>query len=570
MPCSFWVGCVFNRRAGRENLKIDLPPILGMNRLSIGIGSVVQTVVQNPVKALYFARTKLIKPKLIENSSFFYAREDEEMSTVLYVYNYWSENYKIERPELTYTLLDAAGRDLGSMSLTLEPNSVNAVPVSKIMDACHVSKPFEGSVLGTIASEKLFDKRPFQMNVDYFYDNGKKMTSVHSQGGFAPYPDEELQTSYHISGEENQETFLVIRNTLTGKRFNGKKFAPVISLLNHRGERIEKKGPVIPPKGMARVKITELFPEARAFLDGKAGNAEVKLGAEVLRSLFYIYDSKKKTYSFNHGTEHKTVNPKSFFTYSEMKQMGVGPVNDNWLIENVDLHTRSIPCVNICEGESSYHLDLTIFDEAGKKIGMKEKVCTVSRGTVPTLDFSEILSTMSVQTPFQGTFQLSLHAEEGTQKYPRTFSLITEFYNDAQHGGVQFDSGLLNMPTHNLSNEFQTTKIFGRVIANEKFKTKIGLINGSGEAGCTRASNSQIMLIGGDGKIIDEKTILLPPNGAQMISLEESFPEIQKQLASWNGVGLIKVRDRTCRVIGYHFVENRHNELMAVDHLVGG
>lgn len=536
-----------------------------------GVQAAIHTAIENPIKALYFARKTVHKPKTIQNSSFCWISEGAEFSTTLYLYNYWSENYKIERPTVVFAVYDVHGKLKGEYPATLEPNGTTSFPVATILEKIGVSLPFEGSILGKITSEKLADKRPFQMNVDYFYDNGKKITSVHSQGGLASYPDTEIQTSFHVSSEPHQETYFIVRNCLDGSMLNGKAFAPTIALLNHKGQRLTAKGPKIPPRGLARIRTRELFPQLDSFLEGKPGNAEIEVGAEVLRSLFYIYDTKTHTYTFNHGTEHKTVYSEHFFTLEQMNQMGIGPVGVGWIIEDNQQHTRLIPCVNICEGEDEYGLNLTLFDTSGKVLVHKEGFTIVRRGETPSIEMHDWIKKAGIASPFTGTFRLSMQAREQNKKYPKLFSFITEFYDKHDLAGVQFDSGLHNMPTHNLSNEFQTTKVFSRIHESGTFHTRIGLINSSGEKGCTRESNTLIQLLGGNGAILGEKTIIIPPNGSRWINLEECFPTIHQDLKPWGGIGTIKVRDRTCRVVGFHFVgRKKESTFLAVDHLFGG
>lgn len=530
----------------------------------------VSTLVKNPLKAWRFASSKLVKKTVVENSSFCWVKEDEEFSTVLYLYNYWSENYKIQEPVLNLTLLDSAGKDYGVLKVRLLPDETRAIPVSELMQSLGVSKPFEGSVLAMISEKGLVENRPFQMNVDYFYAGGKKVTAVHSQGGFALLPDGEIQTSFHISADPKQDTFLIVRNSLNGDGFNKKTFSPVITLLNHKGEQLQAKGPSIAPKQVVRISVKNLFPQAEDFLESKPGNAEIRLGAKVLRNMFYIYDEQIKTYCFNHATEHKTADTTRYFTPEQVQLMGIGPVGVNWVLDDGSLHTRLIPCINLCEGEKSYYLDLAAFYPDGSLALSEEKVSKVSKGEVPVIEFPRLLKKHKVRIPFEGTFRLSIHHSPEIKKYPSGFSYITEYYDKARWTAIQFDSGLFNMPNYNLAKEFQTTKVFSRVIYNNDFYTSIGLVNPSGETGCNRISNTNVRLLNAKGDVVGEKTIQLPTNSSVWVDLKEWFPDIEEHLKDSKGIGTVKVRDRTCRVIGFHFVDDCNKISLAGCHMFGG
>lgn len=528
----------------------------------------LQMIIFHPLKAFSLLKKKLKQPRVPENSSYCYFVENEELSTVIYLYNYWSENYKIERPEIKFHLLDMEGNEKGTHVVFLSPNGCAAVKGNDLLSAAGIQS-FEGSVLTTITHPLLVQGRPLQMNVDYFFANGKKVTGVHSQWGINAEPKDEVLASFHVQVHSDRDTFVVFRNTLHTK--HAPRAEPVtIELLNHKGEKKETTLSTIPPMGMRKVSVRELFPESDSFLDGKPGNLNVTSHTEMGRCLFYHHDANENEYTFNHATQNLLLNGNGFYTLDEMKRMGIGPVGAGPVRVEGKWDTYLLPFVDFFEDVDHYFLDLCVFDHAGKKILERPQHLKMTPRTVTRIDFNEVLSKGNVPQPFSGSFRLSFHIEERTPKYPKGLHYIAGFSHGNHHTEFQFDSGLFNMPTHNLSNEYQTSKIFSRALSTNEFQTSIFLINSSGETGYAKESKTQLYVFDAEGKTIGEKTIKLPANGSQFISLEEEFPNMKNDLSSCHGNGVIKVRDRTTRISGFHFIQDRKGNFQCSDHLVGG
>ncbi len=528
----------------------------------------LQMIIFHPLRAFSLLKKKLKQPRVPENSSYCYFVENGDVNTTIYLYNYWSENYKIERPEIKFHLLDMDGNEKGTHTVTLPPNGCAAVKGKDLLAAAGMDS-LEGSVLTTITNPLLVQGRPLQMNVDYFFANGKKVTGVHSQWGINPDPKDEQLASFHIQVHTTQDTFVVFRNTLHKK--HAPRAEPVsMELINHKGEKRETTLSTIPPMGMRKVSVKELFPGSEAFLDGKPGNLKVSSHTEMGRCLFYHHDAEENEYTFNHATQNLLFNGNGSYTLEEMKRMGIGPVGAGPVRVEGKWDTYLLPFVDFFEDVDHYFLDLCLFDGSGKKILELPQHVKMTPRTVTRIDFADVLAKGGISTPFEGSFRISFHIEERITKYPKGLHYIAGFSHGKHHTEFQFDSGLFNMPTHNLSNEYQTSKIFSRALSTNDFQTSIFLINSSGETGYAKESTTQLYVFDAEGKTIGEKTIKLPANGSRFITLEEEFPTMKEALASSQGNGVVKVRDRTARISGFHFIQDRKGNFQCSDHLVGG
>lgn len=526
-------------------------------------------VLQNPLRALSLAAKKLRKPAVPQNSSFCYAREDDSIQTIIYLYNYWSENYKIERPTIQFQLITPQGETSAPYSITLEPNGCAAVRVEEILSRVGMKKPFEGSVLTTISSPNLVEGRPLQMNVDYFHSKGKRISTVHSQWGITHEKQHELLASFHVIVDKETDTHLVLRNTLS-KKTKHATTPPALTLTNHLGKSLHATIPSLPPHGMARISVRELFPDAEKFLEGKPGNVEVSSETVMGRCLFYHHHSPTDTFTFDHATQHHAMKGDYSYSLEEMQRMGIGPVAVGPVRVDANEDTYLLPFVDFLGEEKEYFMDLHLYDAQGNEILKREKILTLHPHAIPRMALQPLLREMKISLPFEGSFQLSMHASSSNAKFPRTFHIIAGYQSAHGTTEYQFDSGLFNMPEHNLSNEYQTTKIFGRIKASENHSPAICLINASGNKHYSRATSTLISVFNPLGETIGEKTIVIPPRGCAFVQLSKEFPELVQALSPWEGNGVVKVRDRTARVVGPHIIIDRHGEFEAIDHLVGG
>jgi hypothetical protein len=234
------------------------------------------------------------------------------------------------------------------------------------------------------------------------------------------------------------------------------------------------------------------------------------------------------------------------------------------------LDTYVLPFVDFPPGISEYAFDLTVFNASGEEVARTHEPLVLHPGAVPILRFKELLPTMGIKLPFEGSFRLSYHLREETPTYIKGFHFIAGHQEGSYRTEYQWDAGLFNMPTHNLSNEYQTTKVFCRILVNDRFKTSVFLVNPSGERGYSRSTKTNLTIFNPEGNVIGEKLISLPPNGSVTLDLEEHFPGVRERLSPWGGSGIFKVRDTTSRVTGFHYVQDRHGNYLAADHLFGG
>ncbi|MDJ0685173.1 MAG: hypothetical protein QNJ84_10760 [Alphaproteobacteria bacterium] len=79
-------------------------------------------------------------------------------------------------------------------------------------------------------------------------------------------------------------------------------------------------------------------------------------------------------------------------------------------------------------------------------------------------------------------------------------------------------------------------------------------------------SNTNLALCGPDGSIVAERTVHIPLNGSLMFRHRETFTE--EECAQAGDEGYILIRDRGCRLFGYHGLI-RDGESFSLDHMFG-
>src|SRR5579883_1828257 len=81
-------------------------------------------------------------PEVTKNQGQCWFFESEDFHTRVYVYNYWTENYKIPNATLTYTLFDSAGKQVGTGSEPLSENYTAAFDSRELIPRHGLRRPF--------------------------------------------------------------------------------------------------------------------------------------------------------------------------------------------------------------------------------------------------------------------------------------------------------------------------------------------------------------------------------------------------------------------------------------------
>lgn len=109
-----------------------------------------------------------------------------------------------------------------------------------------------------------------------------------------------------------------------------------------------------------------------------------------------------------------------------------------------------------------------------------------------------------------------------------------------------------------------TTRLFLK-LGHDALKSFCCLIHPASIEG-THTSQTTLLLHGADGHLIAETTITIPPSGSYMVRPHELFDGAHLDQAGVGGYVLI--RDLTCRLFGYHGLENPDGGF-SLDHMFG-
>ena len=140
---------------------------------------------------------------------------DDTRTTLAWLHNYWSDAYKIERPVLDATLIDAAGHEVATWVIALEPDATEVIDIREQCRSVAVALPFEGQLLLRLAHENVVPGRPVQVFAEYVADGGQA-TGVHGQYGLVDRPLAQVVSGMRVEAGNGVRTAVVFANSFEG------------------------------------------------------------------------------------------------------------------------------------------------------------------------------------------------------------------------------------------------------------------------------------------------------------------------------------------------------------------
>ena len=113
------------------------------------------------------------------------------------------------------------------------------------------------------------------------------------------------------------------------------------------------------------------------------------------------------------------------------------------------------------------------------------------------------------------------------------------------------------------------TRIFSRVITDERTRTRVFLANPCSRDDYDVVATPSVRLLNLDGEVIGTVVPEIPPHGCVELDIAQVFGECVDALGP-SGRGLLKVRDTEARLYGFCFVDIAGAPAMPLDHLIGG
>jgi hypothetical protein len=498
------------------------------------------------------------------NSAFCWIKEGEGVSTLLYVYNYWSENYGMARVRIRWILCDRNGRRLGKGIRELRPDETAVIPAAALLAEAGVTAPFEGNVVLELSDRRLQTGRPLQMLGEYHSAAGA-VSCVHGQWGF--YERSRARGAaaghIHVLADADYETYIVTQNCSPSRRAaDARANTPRVTFFAARGEARTVEGKSIAPWGFDRYSVATMLPGGEAFLRG-GGNASVQSWTPSIRTFYYHRHRRDGSISVNHAAGDYAALPARSAPLSRaaLARFGRGPLTVAlaWSGEGIAsryvLHNNYVPV-------GTHAFDVSLFDLDGVlKLELKEDLVLSPRETRVVL-LTDLLSRAGMGPAFKGTVQFALSLREVA--CPSVFQLVPEYIAGDRLSACDVGSDVYT------PDPSQRTKIFARAVETATRETFVCVAHPSSDPAWTAPSGTTISLIAGDGSARLATEVAIPIQGALFAPVATMFPDAARFLERSGGVGLLKVRDVTARLMGYHLVRDRPSGALAIDHLFGG
>ena len=521
-----------------------------------------KTVLHRPAKRV---RDAVRRQLPTTSSSFCWIKEGEGVSTRVYVYNYWSENYGLSRVRLQWALYGPDGRRVGRGVRPLRRDETIVIAAADLAREAGVALPFEGNLVCQLRDRRLRRGLPVQMLGEYLNHDGTP-SCVHSQWGFfePTRPKGAAGGHIHVIADGDYDTVIVPQNCSRSRRASDVRAnAPRVTLYNAAGESRSATATAVAPCGFARLSVRDLVPDADIFFAGRSGNARVEMWTPSIRT-FHYHRKRDGSISVNHAAGDYASQPERVvpLPYAALERLDRGPlaVAVAWEGDGVSsryvLHNNYVPV-------GAHHFDARVYDTAGKLILHRPEHVVLGPRQTRVITLASLLAEASITAPFRGTVQFALSLRPELTVYPPVFQLISEMSASGRIAGADAGSDIFNAPPGR-------TKVFARVVENSDYETWFCVSNVASNPAQAGPSSTTVSLISGDGMARLTTTVEISAQGAVFARTSDLFPEAAAFLAPGGGLGLVKVRDVTRRLYGYHMLRHRRTGALAMDHLIGG
>jgi hypothetical protein len=531
----------------------------------------LKTAVKNSPLGPFFVKLKRKAVQWVPktNSAMCWVKEDDDHSTVAYLYNYWLDNYKVPRVLVRYTLFDAEGAVVAEGEFPLEADASARVRAGDVLRAAGRTGPFEGNLVFSLRDRRLASERVVQFNVDYM--SRGSVSTVHGQGHWVDYRRPSAYSHFHLVENAAAETWVVLQNPF---RYQNSPYEmeirPEIQVFNRTGDRLSAEAGPVPACGSQAVSLARLFPGLANFLDGGDGAVRVLSPVTLCRVLFYHVDKASGRWSVNHATRDEEGAPLMGADLSG--RVGWGPSVHMLLMHGADWSTRYVLQNHALDGPLS--LDIRVWNAEGRFVLEKPGAVVLPLHGTKVVTSGELLAAQG-SADFQGHVGFSLTPGSSGSGFPYVLNAIQELCHRGFEAATAVGSDIFNSRVPSMPfpvewiGAFHSTKTFSRVVEDEENETWLALINPSSDPGYSSPSRTTLFLYDKTGTRILKKDLTVPPQGSVVGRLKTFFPDLASFLKP-DGFGALKVRDRQSHLFGYHILMNRRSGAVAADHLFGG
>jgi hypothetical protein len=347
------------------------------------------------------------------------------------------------------------------------------------------------------------------------------------------------------------------------------RFIPM-ELRNARGEALHARAPALGPHEVRELPISEVFPQARRFLAGGAGNILVKSYPEDLRRYRFLVKTTNRTsgaFSLDHSFFMSRV-ARHTYPGTDHLRLGKGFMFPHSVLINARVRTSVILFNNELE-DTAKTVGLLLYDRDGRQLLHVPRAAVLPARGFAHVDFGKHLG-LGPHDTFDGHFEI-YYAEPCTADGRYATGLHGQVLYDSPHAreSTQVDAAV---PWHSPRGferppwvlKYETVFMVIPYFCTDTLDTSINCANVSHAWEFGDTATFACELVDRDGQVIDRQELVIAPNAHVHRSLSELF-----QHHPADGMGLVFVRglDRDFSWVPLHyFIECRRAGVTTSDH----
>lgn len=501
----------------------------------------------------------------IENTSLTWVEAATDATTWVWLHNYWSDAYGIERPAFYVKLVDSAGALVASWSMVLDADSTALIDVRSECIRHNIALPFVGQLILSVSNQKLVAGRPVQVFGEYRRDDGEA-SGVHGQYGLMRNPAAQVLSAMRLESNETRRTALVVTNPYDGPGQPASMRATVTALADD-GRSIKARLPAIAPLSTSIVYLDEVFERLPIFLDGRPGHMKLKLPFPSSRVATFVEHSRTQRRMVNHGTIDRVFDQGGGIP---AQNNGARPVASCLVLCDDNLDTI-FSLANVWGPiPHDYIASLHFFGPDGSSIGIYQR--EVRRDWFIQLSAKEVLVGLGVAPPRFCHVEISLQPTNPIDEVPAQFDLLVGVQDHGELiGEVQVGSDFFNasVPPGVSWPDIRRTRIFSRVRTGPATTSTLYLAHPVASPLHDDVAQPTITLLSQNGSERSQITVELAPHGCLLADVDTMFPNAEA-LGGNDGICTLRVRDTQARLYGYHLTRSPGSASLVIDHLVGG
>ncbi len=499
-----------------------------------------------------------------ENSSLTWVVASEHETTRLWLHNYWSDAYGIDRPVFTVTLLDVDGSSRASWDVPLDPDATLCLDVREECRRRGVGLPFEGQMLMVLAHDDLMAGRPVQLFAEYVGRDGE-CSGVHGQYGLMRAPLAQRLGGVRVDPGQDVRNGVVLVNGYEGPGAPV-PLRPVLEVLSADGDVRRAPLDPIPPRGMARVYVDEVIPDVDDLLWGRPGQVRAVVGCPSSRILTFAEhpDGRRVV---NHGTVDR------------MFDQGPG-VPPGWAASQpvvsapvvcTDQRDTVVTLPNVWGPSGTRHrVEIRLFRPDGSTL-TTHRLVVAPQGT-GEVSLRQVALDAGAELPLVAHAEIRVGTLPSSVELPALLDVVVglrdrgRVVGEAQVGGEFFNA---EVPPGVRLPDIRRTRVFTRVRTGGGARTHLFLAHPGPLDDHDQVAHPVLTLLDASGRRRTQAEIDIPVHGCRYAEVTELFPDWHEVLGD-DGCGAVRVRDTGARLYGFHLVDQDGTHNVTIDHLVGG